>query len=154
MNHLSSNRKAVSPVIASVLMILITMIGMTLLFAFVTTYSDNYKAGVGSSVMESITVENIWLSPNSTNYDNTVVQISLYNTGKVDSLINSIYVNGSALVAVGSASPNFGLKIPVGWHLQVLAQWPRASNWISNSSYTFKITTQRGSNFEVNYVAP
>ena len=154
MKRLSNNRKAVSPVIASILMILITMIGMTLLFAFVASYSDNYKAGIGSSVMESMTIEDIWLSPNSTSYANSVVQISLYNTGKVDSLINSIYVNGSALVSVGSASPNFGLKIPVGWHQQVLAQWPQASNWISNSSYTFKITTQRGSNFEVNYVAP
>ncbi len=55
MRKLSNNRKAVSPVIATVLMIMITMIGMTLLFAFVSVYSENYKAGVGSSVMESIT---------------------------------------------------------------------------------------------------
>jgi flagellin-like protein len=153
MKHLSNNRKAVSPVIASVLMILITMIGMTLLFAFVTSYSDNYKAGVGSSVMESITIEDIWLSPHLLSYDNTV-QISLYNTGKIDSVINSIYVNGSALVTVGSTNTNLGLKIPVGMHLQVTAQWPQAPNWVTQNTYAFKINTQRGSNFEVNYVAP
>jgi flagellin-like protein len=153
MKRLSNNRKAVSPVIASVLMILITMIGMTLLFAFVTSYSDTYKAGVGSSVMESITVEDIWLSPKSSLYDNTV-QISLYNTGKVDSVIASIYVNGSALVTVGSTNTNLGLKIPVGLNLPVMAQWPRVTNWEPKNTYTFKITTQRGSSFEVNYVAP
>jgi hypothetical protein len=130
------------------------MIGMTLLFAFVTSYSDNYKAGVGSSVMESITVEDIWLSPNSTSYDNTMVQISLYNTGKVDSLINSIYVNGSSVITVGSANPNLELKIPVGLHLQVTVEWPQAQTWASQNTYAFKISSQRGSNFEVNYVAP
>ena len=43
------NKKAVSPVIATVLMMLVTMVGMTFLFAFVTSYTDNYKAGIGSS---------------------------------------------------------------------------------------------------------
>ena len=61
MRKTSNNRRAVSPVIATVLMILVTMVGMTILFAFVASYSDNYKAGVGSSVMESLTVEDIWL---------------------------------------------------------------------------------------------
>jgi len=153
MKHLSNNRKAVSPVIASVLMILITMIGMTLLFAFVTSYSDSYKAGVGSSVMESITVEDIWLSPHLPSYDNTV-QISLYNTGKIDSVISSIYVNGSAMVNVGSANTNLGLPIPVGKSLNVTAQWPQVQNWVTQNTYTFKINTKRGSTFEVNYVAP
>ena len=63
MKKLFRNRKAVSPVIATVLMILVTMAGMTILFGFVISYSDSYKAGIGSSVMESLTVEDIWLSP-------------------------------------------------------------------------------------------
>ena len=65
MKRLFRNKKAVSPVIATVLMILVTMAGMTILFGFVISYSDTYKAGVGSSVMESLTIEDIWLSPNN-----------------------------------------------------------------------------------------
>ena len=62
---LFKNKKAVSPVIATVLMIMVTMAGMAILFGFVISYSDGYKAGVGSSVMESLTIEDIWISPNS-----------------------------------------------------------------------------------------
>ena len=74
-------------------MILVTMAGMAILFGFVISYSDAYKAGVGSSVMESIIIEDIWLSPDSPTY-NSQVQITVYNVGKVDSTITSIYANG------------------------------------------------------------
>ncbi len=98
MKKLFRNKKAVSPVIATVLMIMVTMAGMAILFGFVISYSDAYKAGVGSSVMESLTIEDIWLSPNSPNgLYNSQVQISVYNVGKVDSTITSIYVNGLKL---------------------------------------------------------
>lgn len=148
-----SEKRAVSPVIATVLMILITMIGMTMLFAFVTAYSNTYKAGVGSSVLESLTIEDIWLSPHASGqYDNTV-QISVYNTGKVDSVINSIYVDGSALInATGPANLNLNIKVPVGAHVQILAQW--SNQWAPHETYTFNIQTQRGSNFETKYEAP
>jgi flagellin-like protein len=66
------SKKAISPVIATVLMILITMTGMTLLFVFVSSYSESYKAGIGSSVMESVTIEDIWISPQKLAYDKTV----------------------------------------------------------------------------------
>jgi flagellin-like protein len=55
MRRIFKNKKAVSPVIATVLMILVTMAGMTILFAFVASYSDSYRAGVGGSVLESLT---------------------------------------------------------------------------------------------------
>lgn len=150
-----NEKRAVSPVIATVLMILITMIGMTILFAFVTTYSDTYKAGVGSSVLESLTIEDIWLSPSPHvlgQYDNTA-QISVYNTGSVDSVINSIYVDGSALTSTTSISNlNLNIKVPVGGHVQIMAQWSQP--WAPYATYTFKIETQRGSNFETKYEAP
>jgi flagellin-like protein len=148
-----SERRAVSPVIATVLMILITMVGMTLLFAFVTSYSDSYKAGVGSSVLESLTTEDVWLSPNSgpgVHYYTDMVNITVYNTGKIDSTINSIYVNGTALAVKGLV--NLNIPVPVGAHVNITAQWYQP--WVTGYTYTFKIETQRGSNFETNYAAP
>jgi flagellin-like protein len=148
MRKLTDNRRAVSPVIATVLMILVTMIGMTLLFAFVSSYSDNYKAGIGSSVMESITVEDIWFSPGHQPYDGSVV-ISVYNVGKVDLRINSLYVNGLRL------STSFGSDtlIKVGDHVAIPASWSLQS-WSSGVTYNFRIVTQSGSKFDVKYTAP
>jgi archaeal type IV pilus assembly protein PilA len=151
MRKLSKNRRAVSPVIATVLMILITMAGMTLLFAFVSSYSENYKAGIGSSVMESTTVEDIWLSPQSLAYDGKLT-ISVYNTGKVDTVINSIYVNGSELTFPSSTNYNLNIPVPVGQHLKIPAEW--TGTWVSGVDYSFKIVTARGSNFEIDYMAP
>jgi flagellin-like protein len=157
MRKLNNHKKAVSPVIASVLMILVTMIGMTLLFAFVSSYSDNYKAGIGSSVMESLTIEDIWLSPRLAQgqpYDR-IVEISVYNTGKIDSTINSIYVNGLKLSTVGSSNFNLNAKVPMGGHVTILAERSVSSDsWVSGHTYAFKIATQRGSNFEIEYRAP
>ncbi len=150
MRKLSNNRRAVSPVIATVLMILITMIGMTLLFAFVSSYSESYKAGIGSSVMESLTVEDIWLLNSSASHYNNTVQFSVYNVGKVDSVINSIYVNGLALSDVpGSLNFNFNVGVKTGEHLIVTAYC--SFEWSPGAVYTFRIHTSRGSNFDVNY---
>jgi flagellin-like protein len=151
MKRLFKNKKAVSPVIATVLMILVTMVGMTLLFAFVSSYSENYKAGIGSSVMESIVVEDIWLSPHlsGSNYDMSV-EITVYNVGKVDSTITSIYADGLKLTKEGNL--NLNTPIAIGQHLTITLLWDK--EWVRNQEYTFRVSTLSGSNFDVKYLAP
>jgi flagellin-like protein len=150
MKRLFKNKKAVSPVIATVLMILVTMAGMAILFGFVISYSDSYKAGIGSSVMESLVVEDIWLSPGRVSNYNHEVQISIFNVGKVDSTITSAYVNGEAL----TKNDNLNLKVPisVGQHLTIVLDSNR--DWSHGQLYTFRISTLSGSNFDITYTAP
>ena len=149
------NRKAVSPVIATVLMMLVTMAGMAVLFGFVISYSDSYKAGVGSSVKESLTIEDVWLSPRSNSYTSDSlhsVQLSIYNAGKVDSTITSAYVNGAALL---TQNGNLNLKdqvITIGQHLTITLYWNQA--WVHGQQYTFRVSTLSGSNFDMTYTAP
>jgi flagellin-like protein len=156
MKKLLRNRKAVSPVIATVLMIMVTMAGMAILFGFVISYSDSYKAGAGSSVMESLTIEDVWLSPGSNSYlsDSAhTVKLTIYNVGKVDSNITSIYVNGIKLTDTANGQ-NFNLKegIAVGEHKTITLYW--GNNWQSGITYTFRIATLKGSNFDIIYTAP
>ncbi len=150
MKRLLKNRKAVSPVIATVLMIMITMAGMAILFGFVISYSDAYKAGVGSSVMESLTIEDIWISPSSVPDPLHTVQLSVYNVGKVDSTITSAYVNGLALTKDGNL--NLKESIIVGQHLTVTLNWNQP--FAHGQKYTFRISTQSGSNFDITYTSP
>ena len=152
MKKLYNNRRAVSPVIATVLMILITMMGMTLLFGFVSSYSESYKAGIGSSVMESITIEDIWLQSTGVTYTNQV-QISVYNVGKVDLVVNSIYVNGTKLVD-STGNLNLNIVIKAGEHTPINATATWIPNWVEESTYNFRVSTQRGSNFEQAYTLP
>jgi len=150
MRRLIKNTKAVSPVIATVLMIMITMAGMAILFGFVISYSDAYKAGVGSSVMESLTIEDIWISPSSVPDPLHTVQLSVYNVGKVDSTITSAYVNGLALTKSGTL--NLKESITIGQHMNITLNWNQAFG--NGRQYTFRISTLSGSNFDLSYTAP
>jgi flagellin-like protein len=153
MKKLCRNRKAVSPVIATVLMIMVTMAGMAILFGFVISYSDAYKKGVGSSVMESLTIEDIWISPPSVPEVPDplhTVQLSIYNVGKVDSTITSAYVNGLALTKSGTL--NLKESITIGQHINITLNWNQAFG--HGQQYTFRISTLSGSNFDIAYTAP
>ena len=145
MMKLFRNKKAVSPVIATVLMILVTMAGMAILFGFVISYSDAYKSGVGSSVMESLTIEDIWISPPSVTNSLYTVELSIYNVGKVDSNITSAYVNGLGLTENGNL--NLKESIAVGQHLTITLNWDQQFN--PEGKYTFRISTLSGSNFDI-----
>ncbi len=144
MKRLWSNKSGISVVISSILMILITVVGMGIVFAFVAGYCSTYQTGVGSSVMESLTVEDIWLQGNNGAYNNTAV-IAIYNSGNIDTTINGIYVNGNATYVTGT-NFNLNINVPVGQHVIVTVQGPVP--WQSYDRYDFKVSTTRGSVFD------
>ena len=125
-------------------MIMVVMVGMSVLFAYVTVYANNYKAGIGSSVMESLTIEDVWFK------DSTTVQIFVYNVGRVDSTIATIYNNGVALTDA-SGSMNLKVQVNVGEHASIILHCP-SGQWPKNNN--LKIVTLRGSNFEGQYTWP
>jgi hypothetical protein len=169
MRKMLSDRKAVSEVIATVLLILLVTIGMGILFGFVANYTSNYQTGQGSSVLESLTVEDIWFNHPATPANNQI-DMWVYNTGKVDTTLNSIYINGALIintninvqcqniyvngVRLPSTHPDYSkLIIPVNGHAEFYITVPPSLNIPLNehSYYDIKITTNRGSSFEGNY---
>jgi flagellin-like protein len=139
MTRIRANRRAVSPIIATVLMILIVMAGMTILFAFVGSYTQGFQSGSGSAVLESLTFEDVWFTDS-----NQQMSIWVYNTGKADVTLNLVYVNGAS---VPMYYQNLTLLhsnnlVKMGDHFQIIV-FPQQA-----SSYTVRITTQRGSGFE------
>jgi FlaG/FlaF family flagellin (archaellin) len=134
------NNRALSTVISTILMIMVVMIGMTLLFAYVTVYAQNYKEGVGGAVMESLTIEDVWFK------DSTTLQISVYNAGKVDCQVNGIYNNGVALVG----ATNLNTPIKIGEHKLFVVNQPAGWPTLNN----LKIVTVRSSEFTGAYNYP
>jgi hypothetical protein len=138
---LCRNRKGVSTVIATILMIMIVMIGMSILFGSLIVYSENFQKGRGSSVLESITVEDVYfMGPDN-------VQLSIFNTGKVDLKITNVYINGQ----MATLTPPTPLTIKVGEHKE-LSVIPSGVTFIRNTGYSFKIVTERGTGFEGTYI--
>jgi FlaG/FlaF family flagellin (archaellin) len=156
MRKLYRNKKGLSTVISTILMIMVVMVGMSVAFSYVVFYSDNFKAGIGSSVLESMTIEDIWIQ-----YPNTA-NITVYNTGTkanlgtdtgVDLTVATIYVNGTALTNPSGNTINFNsYTVSAGSHVTIKGQW--SQSFQSGNTYDFKIVTLRGSNFEAQYTAP
>src|SRR3989304_3538247 len=89
MKKLVTNRKAVSPVLSAVLMILVVVTGMSLLFAFFVNYASDFQRNSGSAGLESMVVEDVDF------IDSQRAEIWVYNMGKVGFNVSSIYVNGA-----------------------------------------------------------
>jgi len=153
MRRLFRNKRAVSTVMGAVMMILVVAIGMSMLFAFFINYTRDFQTGSGSSVLESMTIEDVWFKTSNS------IEIWVYNLGKVDSNITAVYLNGlsvsynvNAIYLDGEpvdytvANPN----LPVGAHTNIKVSF----SWDENSIYGFKLTTKRGSAFEGKYVSP
>jgi flagellin-like protein len=152
MRKLRRNKRGLSPIISTLLMIMIVMVGMSIVFSAVVFYADSYQAGIGSSVLESLTIEDIWLQGNAnTGYSNQVT-LWVYNSGQIASTINAVYINGIAATN-GTSTFNYNIPIQVGQHIPITVQACQSSlngfsGWNTGTSYTFRITTLRGASFE------
>ena len=131
MRKLFRNRRAVSPVVSTVLMILVVMVGMSLLFAFFVNYTRDFQTGSGSAVLESMVIEDVAFTGSNG------AQVWVYNVGKVSFTITSVYVNDQF-----TGNPN--LEVASGQHGMITIG-------SANSGCTIKIVTARGSAFEGMY---
>jgi flagellin-like protein len=134
MKRLLRRDRAVTPVVAAVIMILVTTIGMSVLFAFFVNYTRDYQLGSGSSVLESFVIEDVWIQ------DPDTVEIWVYNVGQVDFTITGVYINDIPV------EENLQVTVVVGAH-EGFTVTP-LSDLIVGDTYLFKIVTARGSSVE------
>jgi flagellin-like protein len=156
MRKIHRNRKGISPVIATILMIMIVIIGMSIVFAYVSVYTQNYQSGIGSSVLESLTIEDVCFNGTNTVVNGISVSnmatVSVYNSGLIPVTVNGIYIDGNATTLMGTSDFNYHFYIPVGDQEVILVQGPY-SQWYPGASYDVKVTTLRGSSFEKTFTA-
>ena len=149
MRNIYRNSKGISPIISTILMILIVVVGMSIVFAYVSVYTQAYQSGIGSSVLESLTIEDVCF-----NGTNTVVNgvsfngtVAVYNSGRIAATVNSVYIDGNAAPINAT-----DVYIPVGGQAVILVQGP-SPQWYSGAPYVIKVTTVRGSSFEKTFTA-
>jgi len=143
MRKIIRNKKAVSAVLSTILMILIVVVGMSIAFAFFVNYVRDFQLGRGSSVLELAVIEDVWFRP--TVDGSYPVNIWLYNYGKIDIQISSVYFDG---VPVDFTSTT----IDIGQHKEIVVYL--SNSWASSESFDIIMTTERGSVFEGEYTAP
>jgi hypothetical protein len=143
MKRLLKSKRAVSQVFTTVLLILLVVSGMTVVFAFLVSYVQDFQTGQGSAVLENFAFENIWFK--GTNE----IEVTIYNYGKIDLNIQSIYIDG---LAFGFSIKNYdNNEVPPGGHRTAIIN---PIPFTSNTAYQFKIVTQRGSTIESYSTSP
>jgi flagellin-like protein len=143
MRRLIRNRKAVSNVIGTILMILVVVAGMSIAFGYFINFVKDYQAGRGASVMELISIEDVWFKDQNTQ---RIIDIWLYNCGKVPTTVSTLYIDGR------QQSGFTPISISVGGHAELSP--PVQFNWTPGTSYDFKFVTDRGTAIEGEYVSP
>ena len=146
MKRMLRSRKGVSPVIASVLMIVVAIIGMSFLFAFSVNYATDYQLGRGSAVLELMVIEDVWIR------NSTTLEIWVYNVGKADLEISNVYVNDyqanithvdNNLVELDSL-----FEVEVGEHVKFSVE---STSFFEEGYNLLTLFTARGSDVEGRY---
>jgi flagellin-like protein len=144
------DRRALSPVFSTVIMILVVTIGMSIVFAYFVGFSRDFQLGPGSAVAELIEVEDVWFHYNQTTA-RWEITITLYSYGKVDSVnVNTLYINDEQV-------QDFNVQLiksnsPLSQHGKVTVDDP--DQYTHGLWYNFRLVTQRGSVFETAYLKP
>jgi flagellin-like protein len=81
MKRLLKNRRALSPVFSTILLIVIVVIGMTVAFGFFVNYVRDYQTGSGSSVLEAAEIEDVWFRHTNPNDVSLPVTSGLLGVG-------------------------------------------------------------------------
>jgi flagellin-like protein len=148
MNRLLRNRKGISPVVGAVLMIVVTIIGMSFLFAYAVNYATDFQLGRGSAVRESLVIENGYWNETSTTAD-----IWVYNVGEIDLEIANVYVNDikADIIEIDDVpvSEQTLVTVPVGEHVKIGVT--KDSLDADANVQLYNLVTARGSSVEGRY---
>ena len=159
MRRLGGDRRAVSPVLGTVILVLIVVLGMSVVFAFFVDYVSDYQRGRGSSVMELVEIEDVYFKRlGEVDY----VDVWLYNYGEIEVEVDAVYVDGLSVanvsflnvssVSLYDSDGDGAVEVIPSAHAKFNVTL--ASDWVSDEPYVFRFVTARGSAVEREYHSP
>jgi len=143
----SRYKKAVSPVIANVLMVMAVFALGTILFAWATSSFGAYQGGAGiwfinrgDALKERLVIECVDFTMTPPPFHNTI-NVYVRNVGTIDLKVVAIYVNATrALVA--STTPSLPVSLGVGQVTCITVLL--STTWGSGSTTSIMVATARG----------
>ena len=137
MKNFRRSKKALSPVVASIILIAVTVAVSIAVAAWMGALS------LGFMQTEQLTITTCTFSGTD------VVTLHVRNTGANDIVVTATaYVNGIAATGV-AGTPDLNIEKNTEADIAVTM----ASDWVSGDSYQIKLASQKGTNFVYNAVA-
>lgn len=144
--NLVRNEKAVAPVVASLILVVITVGAFSILMSVTTQWLSLQRTNEMQTISERLIIEDVWFLPSP---NNRIIRLTVTNVGKVGLKIHIITVNGSPLWEK-TGGDMVSLEAGETATIDILLE----SKWIANTKYTIKIITERGNEFENIYTSP
>ena len=145
------SKKGISPILATLLLIVIAVAAIVVTYAWVMTFMGA-QTGAGGTILD---VENI--SWNSTAETTTIV---VKNVGTSDAKIVRLYIGNTASnlleVTTNTDLTTAGKLIAVDQTITIVLSWPNAldTSWTNGKTYYFKIAPETGTPKEFTWAAP
>jgi flagellin-like protein len=144
LRKLKNNSKALSPVVASIILIAVTVAVSVVVAAWMGGMTTGL---MGNS--EQATLTNIAFNPATVDDTNGTITVTISNTGNAAITINNAYVNS---VGVDPTATDPVLPQDVAKLSSVDIILP--NGWTSGVEYTIKATTAKGNNLVLSAFAP
>jgi flagellin-like protein len=139
MKNFKRSKKALSPVVASIILIAVTVAVSIAVAAWMGALS------IGFMATEQMSITNAQFTGNG-----TTILLSVRNTGTTDIVIDSATVNGVDATSVAMAPDTTKIAKNSDGTVTVTL----ATNWQSGYSYQIRLLSAKGNYFPYNAVAP
>ena len=130
LQKLLKNRKAISPILATLLLVVIAVAAIVMTYAWITTSSGN-TASTGA----------IPYKANVNFKENGVITVDIGNSGTSNTQILQVYIGTSASSAQNQTT---NPAIPIRLNAGEIASFNVQYAWASGKTYYFKVVTASG----------
>lgn len=136
--RLSRSSRGIEPIIASLLMLVITVASFSIVYTATSSWISTQRGGTLTQAQERIVMEDIWFKRNSTG---GYICVYVRNTGTVATTLNGLQVNGTTY----PYAPSSLLLAPSG---SSSSRWMNTTiSWTAGRTYEISISTEKGSRF-------
>ncbi len=142
--ELLGNKRAVSPVVASLLMIVITIAGSGLVWSVTNQWISQQRINEMQLIRERLIIEDAWFTIG----ERKNITLTMTNIGSIDLMIRYVKVNEVTILEIEDEE----LEI-VGPDETVYRIIP-VFDWDTNTEYRVSLITVRGNRFEAVFVSP
>jgi len=140
------SRKAISPILATLLLVVIAVSAIVITYAWVTTFLTGTTGGAG-----------VLLNKDNVSWNSTAGTITIYvrNTGTSDAVIDAVYVGTTSANLVEQTSVSYNPTSQIAYaDGGTVAITVTYGTWTADTTHYFKVAPKTGAPLEFNAKSP
>jgi flagellin-like protein len=136
--RIRKSRKAISPILATLLLVVIAVAAIVVTYAWIMTYMNNAGRQAGVILYKA-----------NVNFYNQSIAVDVGNSGTSDTQLTTLYVGTSA-----TSLMNYTITPPLPLAAGKVARITIDYNWTKSETYYFKVLSSTGQMFDWPEQAP